>query len=126
MERHLGALERAGANGKQAGQSNMIALRAGQMIDGTRDFIVRDAFILVEGDRIRAVGAAQDISPGTRVIDLSEYAVLPGLIDAHTHVCFAPQDGKDPVLTKSIAYRALQAAAAVRASLNAGFTTLRE
>ena len=52
--------------------------------------------------------------------------LLPGLIDAHTHVCYAPQDGKNPVLEKSVAFRALEGAAAARASLNAGFTTLRD
>lgn len=48
------------------------------------------------------------------------------LIDTHTHICFAPQDGKDPVLQKSVPFRALEGAAAARASLDAGFTTLRD
>src|SRR5450756_2065445 len=54
------------------------------------------------------------------------YTVLPGLIDSHTHMCFAPGDGKNPVLTKSIPFRALQGAAAARATLHAGFTTARD
>ena len=66
------------------------------------------------------------IPAGVREIDLSDATVLPGLIDAHTHVLFAPQDGKNPVLEKSVAFRTLEAAAAARLSLEAGFTTLRD
>jgi imidazolonepropionase-like amidohydrolase len=106
--------------------SERLAVRAGFLIDGSNREPVRDAVVLIEKDRIAAVGRDVRIPPDTDVIDLSAYTVLPGLIDAHTHVCFAPQDGKDPVLTKSVAFRALQGAAAVRASLNAGFTTLRD
>jgi len=106
--------------------SERLAVRAGLLIDGSNREPVRDAVVLIEKDRIAAVGRDVRIPPDTDVIDLSAYTVLPGLIDAHTHVCFAPQDGKDPVLTKSVAFRALQGAAAVRASLNAGFTTLRD
>jgi imidazolonepropionase-like amidohydrolase len=103
-----------------------IAIRAGRLIDGVSPKPLSDAIILVEGDRIAAVGQNLRVPPGAQLLDLSGFTVLPGLIDAHTHVCFAPQDGKDPVLTKSIAFRALQGAAAARASLNAGFTTLRD
>jgi len=101
-------------------------IRAGRLIDGRSAQPISDVVIVAEGDRIAAVG--QDVRPpsGARVLDLSGYTLLPGLIDAHTHVCFAPQDGKDPVLTKSLPFRALQGAAAAHASLLAGFTTLRD
>lgn len=103
-----------------------IAIRTGRLIDGVSSQPVSDMIVLIEGDRIAAVGHNVRVPPGAQVLDLSGFTVLPGLIDAHTHVCFAPQDGKDPVLTKSVAFRALQGAAAARASLNAGFTTLRD
>lgn len=106
--------------------SEPIAIRAGRLIDGVSAQPLSDATILVEGDRIAAVGQNLRVPPGAQHLDLSGFTVLPGLIDAHTHVCFAPQDGKDPVLTKSIPFRALQGAAAARASLDAGFTTLRD
>lgn len=102
-----------------------IAIRAGHLIDGVSPDPVPDAFILVEGDRITRVGRGLP-PPGTDLIDLSAFTVLPGLIDCHTHICFNPRDGKDPVLHHSTAYRALQGAAAARASLEAGFTTLRD
>jgi imidazolonepropionase-like amidohydrolase len=103
-----------------------IAIRAGRLIDGVSRQPVSDAIIIIEGERITSVGPAVSLPPDALLIDLSAYTVLPGLIDAHTHVCFAPQDGKNPVLTKSVAFRALQAAAAARATLNAGFTTIRD
>lgn len=103
-----------------------VAIRAGRLIDGVSRRPESNVMILVEGDRIAAVGHGVTPPSHWEVIDLSAFTVLPGLIDAHTHVCFWPQDGKDPVLTKSAAYRALQGAAAARASLDAGFTTLRD
>lgn len=106
--------------------TNPTAIRAGLLIDGTSLQPIPDAIVVVQGDRITAAGRNIPVPPEAELLDLSSYTVLPGLIDAHTHVCFAPQDGKDPVLTKSIAFRALQGAAAARASLYAGFTTLRD
>jgi len=102
-----------------------IAIRAGQLIDGVSPDPIPDAFVLVEGDRITRVD--RGLPPGgAEVIDLSACTVLPGLIDCHTHVCFNPRDGKDPVLNRSTEFRALQGAAAARATLEAGFTTLRD
>ncbi len=103
-----------------------IAIRAGQLIDGVSPHPLPDVLILVEENRISRVGGSQVPPPGVPVIDLSACTVLPGLIDCHTHVCFAPGDGKNPVLTKSIPFRALQGAAAARAMLHAGFTTVRD
>src|SRR4051812_8930660 len=63
-----------------------LAVRAGRLIDGTGAAPVRDAVILIEGDRITAVGPGLAIPPGTEVVDLSHSTVLPGLIDCHTHI----------------------------------------
>jgi imidazolonepropionase-like amidohydrolase len=103
-----------------------IAIRAGQLIDGVSPRPLADVVILIEEGRISRVGGGREAPAGAHVIDLTAYTVLPGLIDGHTHVCFAPGDGKDPVLTKSIPFRALQGAAAARAMLHAGFTTVRD
>jgi imidazolonepropionase-like amidohydrolase len=107
-------------------QSTTLAIRAGRLIDGAGGPPLTNTIVLIEGDRITGVGPGVPLPPGARVIDLSDYTLLPGLIDAHTHICFAPQDGKDPVLQKSVPFRALEGAAAARASLEAGFTTLRD
>lgn len=102
-----------------------IVIRAGQLVDGVSPEPLPDAVILIEGDRISSVGGGQP-PRGAHVIDLAACTVLPGLIDSHTHMCFAPGDGMNPVLTKSIPFRALQGAAAARATLHAGFTTARD
>jgi imidazolonepropionase-like amidohydrolase len=107
-------------------QTQVVAIRGARVIDGVSAAAIPGAIVLVDGDRISAVGRDVRIPAGARVVDLPGYTILPGLIDAHTHVCFAPQDGKDPVLNKDVAYRALEAAAAARADLEAGFTTLRD
>jgi imidazolonepropionase-like amidohydrolase len=109
-----------------AAQTSSVVIRTGRLIDGTGNAPIHQAAIVIENDRIVAVGSDVRVPAGARTIDLSGYTVLPGLVDAHTHVCFAPQDGKDPVLNKSIPYRALEGAAAARAALDAGFTTLRD
>ena len=118
----------AGAIGSttQEGPAAVVAIRAGRVIDGVSAEPLGPAVILIEGDRITEVGPDVVIPAGAREIDLSDATVLPGLIDAHTHVLFAPQDGKNPVLEKSVAFRTLEAAAAARLSLDAGFTTLRD
>ncbi|MGH9319996.1 MAG: amidohydrolase family protein [Vicinamibacteria bacterium] len=110
----------------QAPIPSTIAIRADRLIDGVSDEPTTGALVVVEGDRIVDVAPRGRIPAGAMVIDLSGHTLLPGLIDAHTHVCYAPQDGKNPVLEKSVAFRALEGAAAARASLNAGFTTLRD
>jgi imidazolonepropionase-like amidohydrolase len=82
---------------------------------------------LIEGDRISATGAKVRPPANAEILDLSGYTVLPGLIDTHTHICLAPDyASNNPVLNKSVAFRALEAAAAARAALEAGFTTLRD
>ena len=103
-----------------------VVIQADRLIDGVSPEPISRAVIRIEGERIVDVGPDLPIPSGARVIDLSGHTLLPGLIDAHTHVCYAPLDGKNPVLEKSVAFRALEGAAAARASLNAGFTTLRD
>ncbi len=77
--------------------SQRLAVRAGLLIDGVNPEPVRDATILIEKDRIGQAVAGEGVSmpPDADVIDLfGLYSASGALIDAHTHVCFAPQDGK--------------------------------
>src|ERR1700675_1745028 len=71
----------------QARTNERIAIRAGRTFDGKSDDLKKQQFILIEGPPIVQVGAANDvhIPPGTDVLDLTNAAVLPGLIDGHTH-----------------------------------------
>ena len=104
------------------------AIRCGLLLNPVDGSVTRNAIILVRGERIEQVGANARVSDGARVIDLSAYTVLPGLIDSHTHILLQPEDerGLPPVITKSQAFRTVQGVAAAKKDLEAGFTTLRD
>ncbi len=87
--------------------------------------------VLVDGERIAAVGPAGEIKAptGANVIDLPDTTLLPGLIDAHAHLFLHPYNEtlwNDQVLKEPVPYRTLLAAAHARTTLLAGFTTLRD
>ena len=109
---------------------NITAVKAGRLIDGRSDKVTENAIILIDGKRITAVGRDVKIPEGAKVIDLSASTVLPGLIDAHTHVLLqgdiTTEDYDVQVLKESVPYRTLRAAKAMRMSLSNGFTTLRD
>ncbi len=110
-----------------ASEEHPLLIRADRLIDGMSDQPIEGALILVEGDKISAVGANVRPPANAEVLDLSGYTVLPGLIDSHTHICLAPDySSNNPVLNKSVAFRTLEGAAAAWAALEAGFTTLRD
>ena len=108
-------------------------IKAGRLVDGRSQQVQTNVAILVEGERIKAVGAVaqlQSQAPNARIIDLSQMTVLPGLIDAHTHLLLqgdiTSQEYEDQLLKQSIPYRAVLAARNARLSLEHGFTALRD
>ena len=114
-----------------ARQPARVLVKAAHLIDGRSDAPRDGLSVLVEGDRILRVGPAAELqAPGVRTIDLGEAWLLPGLIDAHTHVLLqgdiTAADYDEQLLKESIAYRALRASAAARTAVMNGFTTLRD
>ncbi|HEY3131785.1 MAG TPA: amidohydrolase family protein [Acidobacteriota bacterium] len=106
---------------------NWIVIRASHVIDGVSDRAISNAMVLIRNDRIEKVGTNLEIPPGASTLDLADKTVLPGLIDAHTHILLQPEDERvAPVLYKSQAYRTVQGVAAARKDLEAGFTTIRD
>src|SRR5215216_4164 len=63
-----------------------IAVRAARLLDVRNGDTIPDAVVLIEGDRIKAVGSKLTIPSDARTIDLGNVTLLPGLIDAHTHL----------------------------------------
>jgi imidazolonepropionase-like amidohydrolase len=119
----------AGLAGQQASHSATLVVKAGRVLD-VRAGVYRDhQIILIEGERIREVGDEGDLQPrvpsDARVVDLSHYTVLPGLIDAHTHLTFSPYLMGYSSLAVSVPREALLGARNARVTLAAGFTTVR-
>ncbi len=105
-------------------------IRAGTLIDGSSGSARSNQTIVIRGNRIESVGAAA-VPAGAKVIDLSAVTVLPGMIDAHTHVFLQGEEpsegGYDVQLLKyPLAYRAARATVAARRALEQGFTTIRD
>src|SRR5688572_11283112 len=67
-------------------QTKTIAIKAGKMIDVISGKVLTNQIILIDSDTIAAVGSKIDIPSDAQVIDFSNYTVLPGLIDCHTHI----------------------------------------
>ncbi len=110
--------------------ADRVAIRCGRLLDPGRQQVLKDAVILLAQDRIEAVVSDRDIPRDARVIDLRDRTVLPGLIDAHTHLLLqgdvTAEDYDSQLLKESIPYRTLRAVRAARIALSHGFTTLRD
>jgi imidazolonepropionase-like amidohydrolase len=104
-----------------------IAVRAGHLFDGN-DKLAADQVVLIKADRIVKVGPAGKVQvpADAEVIDLTHATVLPGLIDAHTHVFGNGPDFDSQILRDSYQYRTLTALANAQKDLMVGFTTLRD
>jgi imidazolonepropionase-like amidohydrolase len=107
---------------------HVVVLKAARLFDGASNDVVTNAVVVVEGTRIKAIGGA--IPAGAEVIDLGDVTLLPGFIDAHTHLSF--QSGENYYreyfegLMRHPGEQALLASTYARKTLEAGVTTVRD
>lgn len=113
--------------------AHVTALRAAKMLDVKAQKIVSNPIVIIEGEKIKQVGSAIAIPAGAKVIDLGNATLMPGLIDAHTHLLqnydFAIGEDENMLLTvsqMSPAERALLGAKMGREDLESGITTVRD
>lgn len=104
----------------------LIAIKAGSLIDTVNGRVLKDQVIIIEGERIKAVGPGLAIPEGADVIDLSNMTVLPGLSDAHVHISGDPTQGIGSRSTLSGVQLATTSHVFARRTLFAGFTTVRD
>jgi imidazolonepropionase-like amidohydrolase len=114
--------------------NSIILIKAGRLIDVRSGRVLENQGILIENDRIKAVGPFDSRlalpHPSARIIDLSKATVLPGLADTHTHILLqgdiTAADYDEQLLKESIPYRTIRATVAAKTALMNGFTALRD
>jgi imidazolonepropionase-like amidohydrolase len=115
-----------------AGPQKVVAIRAGRLIDPETGSAQTNQIIVVEGERIRQIGSGIAVPAGAEVIDLSKLTVLPGLVDAHTHLAMTYKEVPEnnvyylTFVLDSTPLRAIQAASNALQMLSSGFTVIRD
>jgi imidazolonepropionase-like amidohydrolase len=116
---------------KEADADRPIVLKPARVFDGTAAQPHEGWVVVVRGEKIEAAGPADEVKvpDGARTIDLPRMTLLPGLIDAHTHVLLHPYNEAkwdDQVLREPAALRVCRATNHLRSLLLSGFTTIRD
>src|SRR6056297_1483792 len=118
---------------KLIGQQKDTYIKAGFLYDSKNNTLLKNKLIQIQGSKIIAVGEFESLPRNKRVIDLTEYTVLPGLIDAHTHILFSQEASEDfaehsvqSLTMESDALRALRGAKRAKSYLEQGITSIKD
>ena len=101
--------------------STPIVLHAARLLQVDTGNLLQPGEVLVDGDRIRAVGKSVEHPQGAKVIDLGDTTLLPGLIDAHIHLFLHPGAEDLQTVVESVPWRTILAEQAAKADVMAGF-----
>ena len=104
----------------------MVAVCAAKLVDPKSATTIANPVVLIEGDRVKAVGSNLAIPAGAEVIDLHGATLLPGLIDCHTHITAQPTNYYEDIFRRSPIDYAIVAHVYAKRTLEAGFTTIRD
>jgi imidazolonepropionase-like amidohydrolase len=112
--------------GAQSAPDDVVVIRAGALFDGTGETLRQGVTLVIRGGTIEAVADDVAAPAGARVVDLSEWTVLPGFFDMHTHITSDPADGyRESAFRMFPGEAALLGARNARTTLLAGFTSIR-
>lgn len=115
------------------GQDNSIYIKAGLLYDSKENILLKNRLIHIQGTKIIKISEFNSVPKNSKVIDLSEYTVLPGLIDAHTHVFFSQDANEDfsehsiqSLTMESDALRVLRGSKRAISYLYQGITSIKD
>src|SRR5262249_28767146 len=126
----LGAVTLLFSSAFPVAADEIIALKAARLFDGKSKTLAHDGVVIVQGDKIVNAGSNSPVPQGARVIDLGDATLSPGFIDAHTHLTIDLSGNYNEkrlqLLQTNISELAILATTYARATVEAGFTTVRD